>query len=148
MAGVAIEACLRRMTPGKCVLIDFESYQTCMQKSVLYSLTTYDPERLLDELSRHLNAKNDAQLSRTLNLMPSVISKVRHRNMAVSAFLLIRMHEATGLSIRELRFLMGDEAPKFNDKMAPLPLAKRVPRCVACAAVIAPGRAGHAKGAN
>ena len=38
----------------------------------------YDPNRLLDTLIRHLNLKNDAALSRALEVAPPVISKIRH----------------------------------------------------------------------
>lgn len=70
--------------------------------------TTYVPNRLLDTLLALLNLKNDAALSRMLEVTPPVISKIRHRRLPVGASLLIRMHEATGMSIRELRDLMGD----------------------------------------
>ncbi|MGJ9418760.1 hypothetical protein ACHAC9_13480 [Massilia sp. CMS3.1] len=37
-----------------------------------------------------------------------------HRRLAVDASLLIRMHEVSGLSIRDLRYLMGDRRAKFR----------------------------------
>ncbi|MEN3295262.1 MAG: hypothetical protein V7642_4515 [Burkholderiales bacterium] len=74
----------------------------------------YDPDRLLDTLIYRLNLKNDAGLSRALEVAPPMISKIRHRKFAVSASLLIRMHEVSHLSIKELRFLMGDRRSKFR----------------------------------
>jgi hypothetical protein len=74
----------------------------------------YDPDRLLDTLIYRLNLKNDAGLSRALEVAPPMISKIRHRKFAVSASLLIRMHEVSQLSIKELRFLMGDRRSKFR----------------------------------
>jgi hypothetical protein len=74
----------------------------------------YDPDRLLDALIQILNVKNDAGLSRALEVAPPMISKIRHRKFAVSASLLIRMHEVCGLSIMELRRLMGDRRGKFR----------------------------------
>jgi hypothetical protein len=74
----------------------------------LMSQQTYDPNRLLDALIERLQLKNDAALSRALEVAPPVISKIRHARLPVGASLLIRMHEETGLSIRELRDLMGD----------------------------------------
>ena len=68
----------------------------------------YDPNRLLDTLIQHLNLKNDAALSRALEVAPPVISKIRHHRLPVGASLLIRMHEVSELSIKELRRLMGD----------------------------------------
>lgn len=75
---------------------------------------TYDPNRLLDALIERLQLKNDAALCRALDIAPPVISKIRHRRLPVGAALLIRMHEVTGLSIRELRNLMGDRRAKVR----------------------------------
>ena len=73
----------------------------------------YDPNHLLDALIEKLHLKNDAALSRALEVAPPVISKIRHRRLPVGASLLIRMHEVSELSIRELRELMGDRREKF-----------------------------------
>ena len=74
----------------------------------------YDPNNLLDSLIEKLNLKNDAALSRALEVAPPVISKIRHRRLPVGASLLIRMHEVSDLTIRELRVLMGDRRGKFR----------------------------------
>jgi hypothetical protein len=74
----------------------------------------YDPNNLLDSLIERLNLKNDAALSRALEVAPPVISKIRHRRLPVGASLLIRMHEVSDLTIRELRILMGDRREKFR----------------------------------
>jgi plasmid maintenance system antidote protein VapI len=74
----------------------------------------YDPNHLLGSLIQKLNLKNDAALSRALEVAPPVISKIRHRRLPVGASLLIRMHEVCGLSIKELRELMGDRRGKFR----------------------------------
>jgi hypothetical protein len=74
----------------------------------------YDPDRLLDSLIVHLGLKNDAALSCALEVAPPVISKIRHRRLPVGAAILIRMHEVSGLTIRDLRFLLGDRREKFR----------------------------------
>lgn len=74
----------------------------------------YDPNNLLDSLIEKLHLKNDAALSRALEVAPPVISKIRHRRLPVGASLLIRMHEVSDLSIKELRILMGDRREKFR----------------------------------
>lgn len=76
--------------------------------------STYDPDRLLDTLIEKLSLKNDAALSRALEVAPPVLSKIRHRRLPVGASILIRMHEVSDLSIRELRELMGDRRGKFR----------------------------------
>ena len=80
----------------------------------LASQETYDPNQLLDTLRKRMNLKNDAALSRALEVAPPVISKIRHRSLPVGASLLIRMHEVTQMSIRDLRDLMGDRRMKYR----------------------------------
>jgi antitoxin HigA-1 len=75
----------------------------------------YDPETLLDTLQRVLGAKNDRQLASRLYVQPSQICKIRKRRVAVAPALLISMHEETGLSLRQLRALMGD----YRDNTGP-----------------------------
>ena len=70
-------------------------------------MTAYDTNRLLDTLSDRLGTKNDAALSRVLGFAPPVISRLRHGRIPGPVFLL-RAHEATDISIRDLRALMGD----------------------------------------
>lgn len=77
-------------------------------------LLNYNPNRLLDTLIENLHLKNDAALSRALEVAPPVISKIRHHRLPVGASLLIRMHEVSDLSIRDLRYLMGDRRAKFR----------------------------------
>lgn len=69
---------------------------------------SYDPNRLLDNVREKMELKSDAALSRALDVAPPIISKIRHRQLGVGAPLLIRMHEATGMKIRELRDLIGE----------------------------------------
>lgn len=85
-----------------------------MNSTRLADQVHYDPNNLLDALIEKLNLKNDAALSRALEVAPPVISKIRHRRLPVGASLLIRMHEVSNLSIKELRTLMGDRRDKFR----------------------------------
>lgn len=73
-----------------------------------------EPGNLLDALIEHLGLRNDAALSRALYLSPPMISKLRSKTLPVSATVLIRMHDVTGLGIRELRALMGDDRRRFG----------------------------------
>ena len=74
----------------------------------------YDPNNLLDSLIDTLRLRNDAALARVLEVAPPVISKIRHRKLPIGASILIRMHEVTELSIKDLRILMGDRRQKFR----------------------------------
>lgn len=77
-------------------------------------MNTYDPNKLLDALIKRMNLKNDAAISRTLEVAPPVISKIRHGRLPVGASLLITMHEVSEIKISELRNLMGDRRGKFR----------------------------------
>jgi plasmid maintenance system antidote protein VapI len=95
--------------------VDFyHLHEDAMEQEKLQSMQRYDPDLLLASLIGRLNLKNDAALSRALEVSPPVISKIRHRRLPVTASLLIRMHEVSALSIAELRQLMGDRRSKFR----------------------------------
>jgi hypothetical protein len=66
----------------------------------------YDPNRVLDAIIEKTGLKNDAALSRALEVAPPVISKIRHSTLPIGATILLRMHEISDYSIRELRALM------------------------------------------
>ena len=94
--------------------MDMEHAQQSQQSHELTSQVTYNPDNLLDSLIERLNLKNDAALSRALDVAPPVISKIRHRRLPVGASMLIRMHEVSNMDIRELRELMGDRRTKYR----------------------------------
>ena len=73
----------------------------------------YDPSHLPNTLHATLKLKNYAALPRKLGLSPPVISKIRHRQIPVSASVLIRIHEVAELSIAVLRGLMGDRRKQY-----------------------------------
>lgn len=85
-----------------------------MSRDKLLQHPAYDPNNLVDSLLEKLHLKNDAALSKALEVAPPVISKIRHRRLPVGASILIRMHEISDLSIRDLRILMGDRRDKFR----------------------------------
>src|ERR1700710_480769 len=95
--------------------MDMEQPQESSQQAhELTSQVTYNPDNLLASLIERLNLKNDAALSRALEVAPPVISKIRHRRLPVGASMLIRMHEVSNMSVRELRDLMGDRRTKYR----------------------------------
>lgn len=61
----------------------------------------------IDLLIDTMTLKNDASLSRVLEVAPPVISKIRHGRSPVGASLLISAHEESGLSIREMKDVLG-----------------------------------------
>lgn len=83
-------------------------------KSPLSPPLPYNPNHFLDAFCKLLHLKNDAALSRALEVAAPVISKIRHHRLPVGASMLIRMHEMSQMSIAELRTLMGDRRVKFR----------------------------------
>eukprot|EP01133_Synstelium_polycarpum_P019275 gene19275-23086_t len=96
------------------ILSTFTRRGKIMAHHALASQESYNPNHLLDILLSKMQLKNDAALSRLLEVAPPVISKIRHHRLPVGASLLIRMHEVTGMSIRDLRDLMGDRRTKYR----------------------------------
>lgn len=76
--------------------------------SPLLKLESYNPNPLLDALKSDLPGQQDMDLAAILGVTKSNISKIRNMHLGVTAEILLKMHEVSGLSIRELRCLMGD----------------------------------------
>lgn len=74
----------------------------------------YDPSILLDVLLGKLQLKNDFALARRLEVAPATVSYIRRNRRNITATMLIRMHEVSGISVRELRDLMGDRRTKYR----------------------------------
>lgn len=77
------------------------------------------PHPLLDTVLRRMGLRNDASLARVLDVSAPRLSKVRRGRVAVSADLVLRIHEIGGLPIAELRALLADAAG------APAPAPRR-----------------------
>ena len=77
---------------------------------------TLEPAFLLDTLRYRMRLRSDAALAEALGAPTQLMSKIRNGHALVSARILIRMHEVSGLNICELRGLMGDnrKRPKYR----------------------------------
>lgn len=73
----------------------------------------YSPDRLLDTMADMLQVKTDSALADALRVGQPILSKIRHRRANVSSGMLIRMHEVTGLTISELKYLLGGKCPEI-----------------------------------
>ncbi len=62
----------------------------------------------LDHISKTLRLKNDAALSRALQVAPPVISKIRNGRISFGPSMVIRAHEITGLPVRSIKDLLGE----------------------------------------
>ncbi len=62
----------------------------------------YDTNSLLDTVSEQLRTKNDAALSRALDVTPGEISKLRH-GKRMGATMILRIHDAVGMDIKQIK---------------------------------------------
>ena len=62
-----------------------------------------DPNQLFDKLLADHELKNDAALSRALEVSPPVISKMRNGHLGLGASMLLAIHDYTGMPIRTIR---------------------------------------------
>lgn len=83
------------------------------QQNLLYEFD-YNPESLIARLKKELNARSISALARAIAVTPSVLSKVRRHELTVSSNLLIAIHDATSIPIRELRAWMGDHRRLYD----------------------------------
>lgn len=65
---------------------------------------------LLDTIITSMRLKNDAALSRLLEVQPPVTSKIRHGRLPIGSALLIRIHEVTDWPIREIKAGIGQRS--------------------------------------
>lgn len=81
--------------------------------SLLFELESYNPEPLLDAISQAISVRSDNALAKALGITQGAMSKIRNKHKPVSAEVLLRMHDISGLSIRQMRNLMGDNRRLF-----------------------------------
>lgn len=74
------------------------------------SAVTCGPNQLFDYLLEKLGLKTDAALCRALEVAPPVVSKIRHAKLTVTARMMIKIHDVSGMSISEIRTRLGTHA--------------------------------------
>ena len=81
------------------------------RRAELLSSEAYNPKALIAHVKKALGIKKDSELVRLVGFNASVISKVRHKRKLLSAELLLAFHDLSGLSIKEMKQIMGDLGP-------------------------------------
>ena len=62
--------------------------------------------KLLDAVKERYNVKNDAELSRRLDVPPPTISKIRTGVINVSSDMILRIHETFDMPVKDIRSLL------------------------------------------
>jgi transcriptional regulator with XRE-family HTH domain len=91
-------------------------------------IKTIDAASLLNRLQADLRLATDRALAQRLGVNAPLISKIRSGRSAITASFLVRAHEVTGHSIRELRSFMGDDAGYFTSYRGPAETGSAVVR--------------------
>jgi len=76
------------------------------------SMSTKPPEatiaginQLLNQLMQRGSLKNDAALSRALDVAPPVVSKLRSGRLPLGATIILRIHDVFDIAVRDIRAL-------------------------------------------
>lgn len=67
----------------------------------------YTPNRLLDRVAEHCNARNDAALSYLLECNHGALTHIRQRHTAIGPWLMVKIMDVTGWHVQTVRELMG-----------------------------------------
>jgi len=67
----------------------------------------YHASELLDVARARLGVKSDAKLAAHLGVTAPIISKIRHKLIALGPSMMIRIHEAIGMPMVEIRGYLG-----------------------------------------
>jgi plasmid maintenance system antidote protein VapI len=68
----------------------------------------YDPGLLLNAIMARMHLTEDAELANRLRIDRRVLGQIRERRLQISGSMLMQMQEATGITIAELRRILGD----------------------------------------
>jgi len=66
--------------------------------------------KLLNKTMEVLELKNDRHLAATVGVAPPVISKIRHGHLKVGAVLIIRIHELTEMSVKDIKAMLENKS--------------------------------------
>lgn len=94
------------------------------KKRTIYNKGDPPIERILKYLKHHLGVKGTVELLDILNVSACVICRIRKGHKQISPHLFMRMHDASGLSINELRAIGGLEQVTPYARKTPQPQPK------------------------
>lgn len=81
---------------------------------------TYKPNFFIQKMQEILKVKNDEALSDLLGMSHGAFSRIRHRKGYITPLMLLRLHDLTGMSAKELREIAGITYNEEEVRMANL----------------------------
>ena len=76
-----------------------------MEKTTVKTTTVMKPHRLLDHIIVAYKLKSDRQLAQHLGVASSTVCKIRSRACPLTAEIMLKIHDYTGMSIQSIREL-------------------------------------------
>lgn len=76
-----------------------------MEKNTTKTTTVMKHHRLLDHILVAYKLKSDRQLAQHLGIVPSTVCKIRSRASPLTAEIMLKIHDYTGMSIQSIREL-------------------------------------------
>ncbi len=77
-----------------------------MKNKRRYHCDVKKPHLLFDHIRQLYNLTSDAALSDALDLVPSIISKMRRGLAPITADTILAIHDATGMDIKDIKEMM------------------------------------------
>jgi hypothetical protein len=77
-------------------------------------MDSYDPNRLLDMVMQKMEVASDEALTARLRVSSDLLRSLRAGTLPVAASMLIWMSEISGMTVAELRRVLGDRRAKFR----------------------------------
>jgi transcriptional regulator with XRE-family HTH domain len=76
--------------------------------AMLITANSLTPHVLLDYLRRTYDLKNDSLLAKALGVLPPQISKIRNKRSEVTPTMILAIHDAFGMEIKEIKALAAE----------------------------------------
>lgn len=79
------------------------------QKTIAFA-----PSRLLDSIKQHYGLSSDRELADFLDLTGPQISRIRNSGSALTAVVVLKIHEISGLPMSQLKDMCGDRRARHR----------------------------------
>ena len=75
------------------------------EADIKHATTPTEANKLLDTIRERYGLHNDRALATFLKLAPSEVNKLRHYSRELTPYHMVAIHDATGMSIKDIRQL-------------------------------------------
>jgi len=86
-----------------------ERVRALLLTNLTNSMAKYKPAYFLAQMIKSLGLNSMGELSIKVDIDPALLCKMRQGNIPIRGQHILRFHEVTGLSVKELRLILGDD---------------------------------------